>query len=293
MILLAAFLLLVAVGLLATGIAQGSSALEWASFAASAAAAAVLVVGELRRRRADRAAGTVPPADVPSVRSPQRAAPPAGPPTDPAGSVVAVGAVAAPSGGAGQGSTAIDPAPGGPDRPVERSGARSEPGPGAMPAPEAQPASVVQPASVAQPAPEVQPAPGADPAPERATRSWPDPDPVVEPVVEPAHAARHSAPEGGQPAAPAGVPVAVAAPDGEPPTEEVEFTDLLLIMDLRDEVLVVDEHPHYHLAGCPHVTGVETFPMPMDEARTDGFTPCGVCAPDRHIAERERARRAS
>jgi hypothetical protein len=72
----------------------------------------------------------------------------------------------------------------------------------------------------------------------------------------------------------------------------VEVTDLLVVLDLTDEVLVIDEHPRYHLAGCPHLAGQETFPMPMVEARTDGFTPCGTCTPDRHLAQRERARRA-
>ncbi|MCW2508895.1 MAG: uncharacterized protein JWP68_2043, partial [Modestobacter sp.] len=78
----------------------------------------------------------------------------------------------------------------------------------------------------------------------------------------------------------------------EPPVEEVEVTDLLLVLDLTDEVLVVDEHPRYHLAGCPHLDGVVTIPVPMVEARTDGFTPCAACSPDRNLAERERARRA-
>lgn len=79
---------------------------------------------------------------------------------------------------------------------------------------------------------------------------------------------------------------------GDPPLEEVEVTDLLVVMDLRDEVLVVDEHPRYHLSGCAHLTGRETFPMPMDEARSDGFTPCGTCAPDRHLAQQARERKA-
>jgi hypothetical protein len=78
---------------------------------------------------------------------------------------------------------------------------------------------------------------------------------------------------------------------GDPPVEEVEVTDLLLVLDLTDEVLVVDEHPRYHLEGCPHVAGRTTIPLPLDEARTDGFTPCAVCAPDRHLAERARARK--
>ena len=77
----------------------------------------------------------------------------------------------------------------------------------------------------------------------------------------------------------------------EPGVEEVEVTDLLLVVDLTDEVLVVDEHPRYHLDGCRFLAGRETFAMPLDEARTDGFTPCALCAPDRHLADRERARK--
>jgi hypothetical protein len=79
----------------------------------------------------------------------------------------------------------------------------------------------------------------------------------------------------------------------EPGVEEVEVTDLLLVVDLTDEVLVVDEHPRYHLEGCRYLTGRETIPLPLDEARTDGFTPCALCAPDRHLADRERARKAA
>jgi hypothetical protein len=94
---------------------------------------------------------------------------------------------------------------------------------------------------------------------------------------------------------PAGPPA--TAPDpaddgGEPPVEEVEVTDLLLVVDLRDEVLVVDEHPRYHVAGCSWLAGRHTVALPLDEARTDGFTPCGRCAPDRYLAQVERGRRA-
>jgi hypothetical protein len=79
----------------------------------------------------------------------------------------------------------------------------------------------------------------------------------------------------------------------EPGVEEVEVTDLLIVVDLTDEVLVVDEHPRYHLEGCRFLVGKETIPLPLDEARTDGFTPCGLCTPDRHLADRERQRRAA
>jgi hypothetical protein len=91
---------------------------------------------------------------------------------------------------------------------------------------------------------------------------------------------------------PSRAPVATPHEEGEPPVEEVEVTDLLLVVDLQDDVFVLDEHPRYHLAECPRLVGHEAIPLPLDEARTDGFTPCGICSPDRTMAERERARRA-
>jgi len=77
------------------------------------------------------------------------------------------------------------------------------------------------------------------------------------------------------------------------PIEDVEVTDLLLVVDLKDEVLVVDEHPRYHLPGCRFLVGRTAIPLPMDEARVDGFSPCALCTPDRHLADRERARKHS
>jgi len=92
-------------------------------------------------------------------------------------------------------------------------------------------------------------------------------------------------------APPPSVPATEAA--GEPPVEDVEVTDLLLIVDLKDEVFVVDEHPRYHLADCTRLAGQTPIPLPLDEARADGFTPCGTCTPDRTLADLERARRRS
>jgi hypothetical protein len=112
---------------------------------------------------------------------------------------------------------------------------------------------------------------------------------------EPATTAPSTTPGSAAPAAdqapPAKVPPAPDLPD--PGVEEVEVTDLLIVVDLKDEVLVVDEHPRYHLAGCRWLGSRETIPLPLDEARTDGFTPCAVCSPDRNLAERARARKHS
>jgi hypothetical protein len=79
----------------------------------------------------------------------------------------------------------------------------------------------------------------------------------------------------------------------DPAVEEVEVTDLLIVVDLKDEVLVVDEHPRYHVAECSWLAGRETIPLPLDEARTDGFTPCAVCSPDRTLADRAKARKGT
>lgn len=102
-----------------------------------------------------------------------------------------------------------------------------------------------------------------------------------------------SAPEGPDAAGGEAADSAPAEESPDPGVEEVEVTDLLLVVDLTDEVVVVDEHPRYHLAECTWLAGRETIPLPIDEARTDGFTPCAVCSPDRTLAERSRTRKAS
>ena len=88
-------------------------------------------------------------------------------------------------------------------------------------------------------------------------------------------------------------PEAPAQELADPEVEDVEVTDLLMVVDLKDEVFVIDEHPRYHLAGCLHLRARTPIPLPLDEARADGFTPCAVCAPDRNLAEQVRARKAA
>ena len=127
------------------------------------------------------------------------------------------------------------------------------------------------------------------------------------PAGEPAVGDRHGTSDDAGPAVPppaltpaptpnpaaAGVRPPAVDGAGDPAEEDVEVTDLLLVVDLADEVLVVDEHPRYHLDGCPWPAGRETVPLPVTEARADGFTPCAVCGPDAHLAGVERARRAA
>jgi hypothetical protein len=138
----------------------------------------------------------------------------------------------------------------------------------------------------AETAPTVVAAPVGEPAAAQATAPAAAPQTATE--AEPVSATGATAVGAGTAAPPAPV-----AEEEDPPAEEVEVTDLLLVVDLTDEVLVVDEHPRYHVAGCSWLGSRPTIPLPADEARADGFTACGVCRPDSTLADRERARKRS
>lgn len=88
-------------------------------------------------------------------------------------------------------------------------------------------------------------------------------------------------PEGG-----AGPALPPAGPDGEPPEEPYVAAAATTVAGLDDEVLVVDERPRYHVAGCPFLPGHPVIPLPAREAVEYGFGPCGWCAPNRVLAER-------
>jgi hypothetical protein len=76
----------------------------------------------------------------------------------------------------------------------------------------------------------------------------------------------------------------VPAPDDEPPVEDTDAADVLIVADLTDEVRVIDERPRYHLASCDWLADRPTIPLPVREARQLGFTPCARCGPDRALA---------
>ncbi len=84
-----------------------------------------------------------------------------------------------------------------------------------------------------------------------------------------------------------------ADPTDEPAEEDVDMADLLVVIELTDEVLVVDLRPRYHRAGCAHLKDREAIPLPVNEAREDGFTPCGLCQPDAALAAAARQTRSS
>ncbi|MGK3203046.1 hypothetical protein [Amycolatopsis sp. MEPSY49] len=138
--------------------------------------------------------------------------------------------------------------------------AAAEPEAEPAPADEPEPASAE---AVEKPAEEEQtvliPAAGdlGDPA------DTPEPDPApVEAVETPAEAGEEPGTE------------------GEPGEEETPAADLAVLADLEDEVVVVDEHPRYHLRTCIWLGSRDTIPIGVGEARQLGFTPCDRCSPD-------------
>lgn len=80
---------------------------------------------------------------------------------------------------------------------------------------------------------------------------------------------------------------------GEPTEEDTDAADLLVVCELGDVVLVIDEHPRYHLDGCGWLATQpaprSTQSLPVSEARDLGFTPCARCGPDAELARRHRS----
>ncbi|MDN5916962.1 MAG: hypothetical protein L0I76_17960 [Pseudonocardia sp.] len=81
------------------------------------------------------------------------------------------------------------------------------------------------------------------------------------------------------------VPAAV----GDAPEEPRDPTTASLVARLPDEVVVIDEHPRYHVQGCRSLPGQSVIPLPVSEAVELGFTPCGWCSPNRTLGERHPA----
>lgn len=83
--------------------------------------------------------------------------------------------------------------------------------------------------------------------------------------------------------------------DSLPDEEETDAADLLIVCELDDQVIVVDEHPRYHLSECRWLRDRDVIPIAVSEARELGFTPCARCGPDAKLAARARdeRRRAS
>jgi hypothetical protein len=69
-------------------------------------------------------------------------------------------------------------------------------------------------------------------------------------------------------------------PPDEPSAQMVSAASAARVAMLSTDVLVVDGRPRYHVPGCVHLLSRETEPIPVGEAVELGFTPCGLCEPD-------------
>jgi hypothetical protein len=263
-ILAAGLLVLLGLGSFVGGVVTGTTGLYWACVAACGVAAVVLVVARLRMRR--------------EAGNSDRRTSGAGARAHPAGSrAPGAGRTAPPPATVPGPETAAPRTPGPPREPAGATAVRGT-GPAAQPEPDSEPAPVASRPDEPAAAPAEEPLPAAEPAPavplgSAAGNGHPGED---TPGRRGAHEPRE---------------VLADPATGEPGEEDVEVTDLLLVVDLADEVLVVDEHPRYHLPGCPYLEGQEGIGLPMVEARADGFTPCATCRPVRHLADTERSRR--
>jgi hypothetical protein len=256
-ILAAGLLVLLGLGLFVGGIVTGTTALYWGCVAACALAAVLLVVARVRTARGAgdshrRASQAAARVDAAGSRTPEARHP------------------AAPAEERAPAAELVERPPEPPLRPAGATAVRGT-------------------------EPDRAPEPGPEPQPEPLSGEPPAEQFPVEPAsVHPAAPAGNGHPADGAPVRRGAHEPREALADpatGEPGEEDVEVTDLLLVVDLDDEVLVVDEHPRYHLPGCPFLEGRAGIGLPMVEARTDGFTPCATCRPVRHLADTERSRR--
>ncbi|MEV4657591.1 hypothetical protein [Micromonospora sp. NPDC049301] len=76
-----------------------------------------------------------------------------------------------------------------------------------------------------------------------------------------------------------GAPAAAEPAAGEPAAQPVTPAEAARVARLPDPVEVVDGHPRYHLASCPHLVGRASETLPVAEAVELGFSPCAHCAP--------------
>jgi hypothetical protein len=75
----------------------------------------------------------------------------------------------------------------------------------------------------------------------------------------------------------------------EPDEEDADAADALAVASSERDVLVVDEHPRFHVDGCTWLAGRTTMSLPAREAVDLGFSPCSRCTPSRTLASLTRS----
>ena len=303
MLLLVLILVLIAFGLLVVALLSGSVLWAWVSVGVSVAAAAVLLVDWLQRRSAVRAGAEAGDAASSAASAPVGREPVVEPATE-------VIPAIRPNTSTPDSRTGTDDAPpvGGDERHEvqETVVLRAVAPPGSAEGPSGAHGGIgssepnwsqnVTNIEAAGRPPGVREGDGSSPA----APSDPDAEDTVK-VTGAAPEAPRDEPVGAHPAAPPlrGAPAEATAgrgpdlpplgPDGAPPEEPRDADAAALVAGLDDEVLVVDELPRYHLAGCRSLGTSPVIPLPAREAVELGFTPCAWCAPDRNLSARRRA----
>ncbi|MFI5588649.1 hypothetical protein ACIA5G_26595 [Amycolatopsis sp. NPDC051758] len=124
-----------------------------------------------------------------------------------------------------------------------------------------------------EPEPEAKPEGEPEPAPE-------EPEQAEQTVLIPAAGELGDPADTPEAVVPDEPPAAEKVDESDPGEEETSAADIAILADLEDEVVVVDEHPRYHLTTCVWLGSRERIPIGIGEARQLGFTPCDRCAPD-------------
>ena len=84
----------------------------------------------------------------------------------------------------------------------------------------------------------------------------------------------------------AGAPAAEAAQQTAPAeTGDAPAATATATATAGAQVWVADGYPEYHVDGCSELAGLESEPVPYEQAVEDGFQPCVVCNPDRYYGQ--------
>jgi hypothetical protein len=309
LLLLVLILVLIAFGLLVVALLSGSVLWAWVSVGVSVAAAAVLLVDWLQRRSAVRAgadAGRAAPlpmaAAVPPPHVPGRE-----PVVEPATEVLPVVRPDASYPGSSPADADMAIADGLDERPgpQETVVLRAVAPPGSTKRPSGAPDGTASPdanssqsvTNAGEDADRGERPDGSSIAPRQGeTGDTADADAEATVKVAAANRGEPSGTPTGSGAAPhAAGPGAPAAdlpplgPDGAPPEEPHDADAAGVVAELDDEVLVVDEMPRYHQAGCRSLANTPVIPLPAREAVELGFTPCAWCTPNRALSSRHHA----
>ncbi|MDT5029135.1 MAG: hypothetical protein QOE61_5561 [Micromonosporaceae bacterium] len=105
--------------------------------------------------------------------------------------------------------------------------------------------------------------------------------PTTQAAAPDAAAPQVGAPEAGATAEPGPprVPAAADVPDVVPSEQFLNAADAIALVRLRDQVVVVDGRPRYHLPECMHLLGRRVERLTVKEAVELEFTACAQCQP--------------